>query len=104
VHRFYAAHFNPYLNFHRPCGFATVVEGKRGKRKKVYRLKDYATPYEKLKSLPLAESFLKDGVDFKSLDQQAKQRSDTEAAGKMRQAKTVLLRAVKIESPAAARE
>jgi transposase InsO family protein len=104
VHRFYAAHFNPYLNFHRPCGFATVVEGKRGKRKKVYRLKDYATPYEKLKSLPLAESFLKDGVDFKSLDQQAKQMSDTEAAGKMRQAKTVLLRAVKIESPAAARE
>jgi len=44
VPRFYAAHFNPYLNFHRPCGFATVVEGKRGKRKKVYWLKDYATP------------------------------------------------------------
>jgi len=30
--------------------------------------------------------------------------SDTEAARKMRQAKTVLLRAVKIESPATARE
>jgi len=29
VQKFYTAHFNPYLNFHRPCGFARVVEGAR---------------------------------------------------------------------------
>ena len=24
VQKFYTAHLNPYLNFHRPCGFAIV--------------------------------------------------------------------------------
>ncbi len=103
VQKFFTAHFNPYLNFHRPCGFATVVEGARGKRKKVYRAKDYATPYEKLKSLPKAASFLKPGVTLDRLEQQAKRMSDTDAAQKMRQAKAALLRAVKIESPTAPR-
>ena len=104
VHQFYTAHFNPYLNFHRPSGFAQVVEGKRGKRKKVYRLGDYATPYEKLKSLPEAEKFLKPGSSFKQLDRRAGQMSDTEAARKMRQAKAVLLRAVKVEAPTPPRD
>jgi hypothetical protein len=27
VQKFYTAHFNPYVNFHRPCGFATVSKG-----------------------------------------------------------------------------
>jgi transposase InsO family protein len=104
VQKFFTAHFNPYLNFHRPCGFATVVESQRGKRRKVYRVKDYATPYEKLKSLPAAESFLKPGIQFESLERLVKRMSDTEAARKMRQAKAVLLREVKLESPAALRE
>src|SRR5690348_1439113 len=30
VHKFYTAHLNPYLNFHRPCGFATVDLDARG--------------------------------------------------------------------------
>lgn len=104
VQKFYTAHFNAYLNFHRPCGFATVIEGKRGKRKKVYRAKDYATPYEKLKSLPKAETYLKEGVTLEALDRQAKRMSDTEAAHKTRQAKIELLRTVKIECPTAAPE
>lgn len=104
VQKFYTAHFNPYLNFHRPCGFARVVEGKRGKRRKVYRREDYATPYEKLKSLPQAAGFLKPGISLEQLEARARQMSDTEAARKMRQAKAVLLRAVKLESPAAPRE
>ena len=28
---FYAADFNPYLNYHRPCGFATVETASNGK-------------------------------------------------------------------------
>lgn len=102
VQKFFTAHFNPYLNLHRPCGFATITEGQRGKRKKVYRAKDYATPYEKLKSLPEVEKYLKEGVTLEALERQAKRMSDTEAASKMRQAKATLLRAVKIESPTAA--
>ena len=46
-----------YLNFHRPCGFATVLYGARGKRRRVYRADDYRTPYEKLTSLPKWERF-----------------------------------------------
>ncbi len=99
----YTAHFNWCLNFHRRCGFATVVEGRRGKRRKVYRLRDYATPYEKVKSLPEVPRFLKEGLSFASLDKQARRMSDTEAAGNMRQAIWVLLRQVKIESPKAPR-
>ena len=30
--KFCTAHLNPYLNFHRPCGFATVSVDARGKR------------------------------------------------------------------------
>ncbi len=101
VQKFYTAHFNPYLNFHRPCGFARVVEGARGKQRKVYRREDYATPYEKLKSLAGAETFLKPGISFQQLDRRARQMSDTEAARKMRQAKAALLRAVKLEAPTA---
>jgi hypothetical protein len=32
IGKFYARHLNPYLNFHRPCGFATVSLDERGKR------------------------------------------------------------------------
>ena len=48
-----------HLNFHRPCGFATVGQDARGKRKRECKAEDYATPYEKLKSLPGAEECLK---------------------------------------------
>lgn len=48
---FYRRWLNPYLNHHRPCGFARIRTGKRGKRKRVYPQEDYQTPYEKLRSL-----------------------------------------------------
>lgn len=99
VHKFYAAHLNPYLNFHRPCGFATVTVDARGKRKRLYKAEDYATPYEKFKSLPKASQYLKPGLSFAQLDQQAGSLSDTECAKKMSMAKAKLLRACKVESP-----
>jgi transposase InsO family protein len=99
VHKFYAAHLNPYLNFHRPCGFATVTVDARGKRKRLYKAEDYATPYEKLKSLPDAGACLKAGISFAQLDKQAASLSDTECAKKMGAAKAKLLRQCKLESP-----
>ncbi len=99
VHKFYAAHLNPYLNFHRPCGFATVTVDARGKRKRLYKAEDYATPYEKFKSLPNASQYLKPGFSFAQLDKQAGSLSDTECAKKMSVAKAKLLRACKMESP-----
>lgn len=49
--KFYMVHLNPYLNFHRPCGFATIRTDARGRRKRAYPTQDYRTPYEKLCSL-----------------------------------------------------
>jgi len=99
VHKFYTAHLNPYLNYHRPCGFATVMVDARGKRRRKYKPADYATPYEKLKSLPEAERYLKTGVSFAELDKMACRMSDTAWATRMGAAKAKLLRACKIESP-----
>ena len=99
LQKFYTASLNPYLNFHRPCGFATVSYDERGKRKRIYPAADYATPYEKLKALPEAAGYLKENVSFASLDPQANRMSDTECAKKMATAKATLLRRVKSESP-----
>jgi transposase InsO family protein len=99
LQKFYTAHLNPYLNFHRPCGFATVSLDAHGKRRRHYKLEDYATPYDKLRSLPKAAQYLKPNVAWAPLDQQATAMSDTECARKMDTAKKALLRRCKIEAP-----
>jgi transposase InsO family protein len=98
VQKFYTAHLNPYLNFHRPCGFATVSLDERGKRRRQYKREDYATPYEKLKGLEDADRYLKPGIGFAQLDKMAEKMSDTECARKMAAAKAQLLRRCKLES------
>jgi transposase InsO family protein len=99
MQEFYTAHLNPYLNYHRPCGFATVSVDARGKRQRRYKPGDYATPYEKLKSLSEAEQYLKPNLAFAQLDQAANRMSDTECAKRMGAAKSKLLQSCKIESP-----
>jgi hypothetical protein len=44
------------------------------------------TPYDKLKSLPKADTFLKPGITFKQLDAIALAISDNEAAKQMNEA------------------
>jgi transposase InsO family protein len=99
LQKFYTAQFNPYLNYHRPCGFATVTLDDRGKRQRQYKLANYATPYEKLKALPEAQQYLKESVNFAQLDKFANVMSDTECARKMGAAKARLLRRCKTECP-----
>ena len=89
--KFYTACFNPYLNYHRPCGFATVKVLARGKRKRSYPAEDYRTPYEKLVSLPDWEKYLKEGITAELLDRLSRRMSDTEAAQRMQRAKLALL-------------
>jgi hypothetical protein len=91
LQQFYTAYLNPYLNFHRPCGYATIVTSARGKRKRTYHPQDYRTPYEKLVSLPGWETHLKAGITAGMLQRQAAARSDTEAARRMQKAKLSLL-------------
>jgi hypothetical protein len=62
INSYYKNFFNPYLNYHRPCAYPTIQTDEKGKKKKIYNL--YQTPYDHLKSLPNAETFLKKGVTF----------------------------------------
>ena len=85
---FYQQHFNPYLNFHRPCGVPERVVSTKGKVKKIYRW--YATPWEVLRQSPGIAGYLKPGVTIQDLDRQARAKSDTDAAMEMQQAKRKL--------------
>lgn len=93
---FFTSQFNPYLNFHRPCGFAVLVQGLRGRIKRRYRADDYRTPFEKLCSLENWQQHLKPGTTEAFLQSQAMRRSDTEAAQQMQKAKLGVLRRVRI--------
>ncbi|MCX6789178.1 MAG: integrase [Candidatus Gribaldobacteria bacterium] len=92
INQFYKQYFNVYLNYHRPCGFATIIKDKKGKEKKAYRQKDYKIPYEKLKSLDNAEQYLRDRLSFKQLDKIAYEMSDNDFAEKMQKAKEELFK------------
>ena len=89
--KFYTAYLNPYLNFHRPCGFATIRTGLKGKRTRVYRHNDYRTPYDKLTSLKDWRKHLKEGISEQQLQREARRMSDTDAARRMQKAKLALL-------------
>lgn len=92
VNQFYKQYLTIYLNYHRPCGFATIITDKKGKQKKVYQPENYQTPYERLKSLPNAQQYLKEGITFEQLDKIAYQMSDNDFADKMQKAKEELFK------------
>lgn len=85
---FYQRHFNPYLNFHRPCGVPERVSGQKGKVKRVYRW--YATPWEILRQLPGIAGYLRPDLSIEELNRQARAQSDTAAALEMQEAKRKL--------------
>jgi hypothetical protein len=99
LQKFYAQFLNPHLDFHRPCGFATVTVDARGKRRRRYPVADYQTPYERLKSLPEATRHLKPGLSGARLEPIAGLRSDTEWARRMYAAKAGLLRQCQWQYP-----
>ena len=86
--QFYRRHFNPYLNFHRPCGVPEVTVSAKGKQKRVYRW--YATPWEILRQLPGLASHLRPEVTVEQLERDSKRQSDTQAACAMKTAKQKL--------------
>lgn len=83
INRFYQDWFNPYLNYHRPCGFPTIVTDDNGKQRRIYHT--YQPPYEALKGITGGRKFLKPGVTFEKLDQIAYRDSDNEFAEIMRE-------------------
>jgi len=81
---------NVYINFHRPCFFSVSVIDHRGKVKKTYPYQKVMTPYEKLRSLPRAESYLQPCVSLEKLSDIANQMSDNAFAERMVKARSNL--------------
>ena len=102
VNAFCRDFLNPYVNFHRPCFFAESVTDEKGKIRKRYRLKNMMTPYQKLKSLPEAQRFLKPGISFEQLDQLAMAISDNQAVAQLNAARSKLFQSINRRSKRAA--
>jgi transposase InsO family protein len=85
INAFYEEHFNPYLNFHRPCGVPELKQDGKGKTRRIYRW--YATPWEILRQLPGIAGHLKEDVTVDELERRAGMDSDTGAALRMQKAK-----------------
>lgn len=91
INDFLRKYFISYINYHRPCYYASVItDAKTGKQRKKYLYDDIMTPYEKLKSLPNARQYLRPGVSFVKLDTLAKKETDLESARKVKQAREKL--------------
>ena len=89
IQNFYAAYFNPYLNYHRPCAQADIEMDAKGRRRSVYHR--YQTPLETLLALPRPAQYLRPGRSLAGLQRVAAVRSDTETAQRMQLAKRKLL-------------
>lgn len=94
INDFNRLHLNPYLNFHRPCFFPETRTDVKGKQRKVYCYENLMTPYDKLKSLPNANAYLKPGIDFEILEEAAHQISDNQAADQLQKARQILFKTI----------
>jgi hypothetical protein len=88
-HRYY---LNPYINFHRPCFFTVEEIDCKGRIKKKYLYNMINTPFEKLKSLPQVENYLRPGVTLQKMKTYAQQLSDNQFAERMVKARSNLFK------------
>jgi transposase InsO family protein len=91
INEFYEKVFNPWLNMHRPCLFASEVVNSKGKVIKRYKHEDVKTPLACLAQL--AEQSLvrfKAGITLELLQAQSHAQTDLAAAQAMQKAKAKL--------------
>jgi hypothetical protein len=89
---YHKGYLNPYVNFHRPCFFAVDEIDHKGKVKKKYPYERINTPYEKLKSIPDVETYLRPGVTLEKLGTYANKMSDNDFAERMVKARSNLFK------------
>ena len=91
INAFYQETFNPWLNLHRPCMFATESISPKGKIIKHYKNEDIKTPLEALVLLNKKGLVkLKEGIALDSFLTLAKSKTDLAAAQEMQRAKSHL--------------
>ena len=86
---------NPYVNYHRPCFFPETYTDAKGRERKRYRYETMMTPYDKLKSLPEAERYLRPDLSFAILDKIAYALSDNQAADRLQKARQKLFHTIR---------
>ena len=91
INAFYQEIFNPWLNLHRPCLFATSIENAKGKIVKRYKHEDVKTPLDCL-ALLNAQGLVtfREDITLAALQSQASAQTDLAAAQAMQQAKREL--------------
>ena len=94
VNEFNTKYLTPYVNYHRPCYFPVIKKNKLSKEIKTYPYKSIMTPYEKFKSLPNCEQYLKEGITLSELDKIASSMTDLEAAKLMQTEKNKLFKLI----------
>jgi hypothetical protein len=88
-HRYY---LNPYINFHRPCFFPVEEIDRKGRMKKKYPYNKINTPFEKLKSIPGIDNYLRQDVTLDKMQNYADQMSDNKFAERMVKARSNLFK------------
>jgi len=94
VNEFNKKYLTPYVNYHRPCYFPVEKTNKFSKIVKTYPYKSIMTPYEKFKSLPNCEQYLKEGITLLELDKISSSMTDLEAAKLMQTEKNKLFKLI----------
>ena len=91
-----AEYLNPYLNFHRPCLFATEQIDAKGKIKKYYLQAHIMTPFDQLNAVLTSATepatLLKPRITLASLHAIAHAMTDNQAAERLKHAKAQLFR------------
>jgi hypothetical protein len=92
LNKFHQQYLNPYINFHRPCFFPVEEMDRKGRVIKKYPYGKINTPFEKLKSFPDIEKYLRQDVSLDKLQSYADQMSDNNFAERMVKARSNLFK------------
>jgi hypothetical protein len=92
LNQYHISYLNPYINFHRPCFFPEDEIDRKGRIRKKYLYNKINTPFEKLKSLPQVEIYLRPGVILQRMETYAQQLSDNQFAERMVKARSDLFK------------
>jgi transposase InsO family protein len=92
LNKYHQSYLNPYINFHRPCFFPVAEIDRKGRVTKKYPYSRINTPFEKLKSIPGIEYYLRQDVSLDKMQQYAEQMSDNNFAERMVKARSNLFK------------
>jgi hypothetical protein len=92
LNKYHQHYLNPYINFHRPCFFPVEDIDKKGRVIKKYPYSKINTPFEKLKSIPDVEHYLRKDVSLDKMQMYAELMSDNYFAERMVKARSDLFK------------